>query len=399
MATIPQAVFSVSEFIEYVNVALKREGGYAVRGEIANVKASPSGHVYFDLKDADSGKHVLQCWVWKFRLPKYRHLIENGLEVELRGEAKLWEGGKFSFIAESVVPVGEGALKKAFEELKKRLAEKGYFDVDRKRAIPKFVRVIGVVTSTHGAVIEDFRKNLGKHGFKVLVADARVEGDEAEGSIIRALEAFNRLAKPPEVIALIRGGGSLESLKAFNSEAVAEAIVASKVPVVTGIGHETDETIAGFVSDRDFSTPTAVAKFLCEEYDRLFEFVKRLGERLEVAYASLIFELRHGILSRGNYLIGAAGRVFAAFAAVEEKLSVAGNLYARTLSEMRAKVDSFDSALGFLNPEGILEKGYALVYNENSSIVRAAADVAPGDRLSIRLRKGSVKTRVEGTEA
>jgi exodeoxyribonuclease VII large subunit len=376
----PRPVFSVSEFIEFINLAFKKAQAFRVRGEIANVKMSPSGHAYFDLKDSDTGKHLIQCWVWKFRLAKYKHLLENGFEVMLTGEPKLWEGGKFSFIADAVEPIGEGALRKAFEELKKTLSAKGYFSPERKRGIPEFVKNIGLVTSLHGAVIEDFRRNLGAHGFRVFVADARVEGDEAESSLISALQNLNLRVPDLDVIVLIRGGGSFESFAAFNSEVLAEAIVASRTPVITGIGHETDETIAGMVSDRDFSTPTAVAKFLSEAYQELLTRVDRLAARGEGAYDAILSDLRARIREKGNYLSLGVSRVFEAFSRVVERLSRAGDFYSRTAQAFLQTIEATGKSLEFLNPEGILEKGYALVYNEKSSVVREAKDVGIGEK-------------------
>jgi exodeoxyribonuclease VII large subunit len=394
----PRPVFSVSEFIEFINLAFKKAQAFRVRGEIANVKMSPSGHAYFDLKDSDTGKHLIQCWVWKFRLAKYKHLLENGFEVMLTGEPKLWEGGKFSFIADAVEPIGEGALRKAFEELKKTLSAKGYFSPERKRGIPEFVKNIGLVTSLHGAVIEDFRRNLGAHGFRVFVADARVEGDEAESSLISALQNLNLRVPDLDVIVLIRGGGSFESFAAFNSEVLAEAIVASRTPVITGIGHETDETIAGMVSDRDFSTPTAVAKFLSEAYQELLTRVDRLAARGEGAYDAILSDLRARIREKGNYLSLGVSRVFEAFSRVVERLSRAGDFYSRTAQAFLQTIEATGKSLEFLNPEGILEKGYALVYNEKSSVVREAKDVGIGEKISIRVRKGKIHSRVEEIE-
>lgn len=394
----PRPVFSVSEFIEFINLAFKKAQAFRVRGEIANVKMSPSGHAYFDLKDSDTGKHLIQCWVWKFRLAKFKHLLENGFEVMLTGEPKLWEGGKFSFIADAVEPIGEGALRKAFEELKKTLSAKGYFSPERKRSIPEFVKKIGLITSLHGAVIEDFRRNLGAYGFRVSVMDARVEGDEAELTLISAFKNLNLRVPDLDVIVLIRGGGSFESFAAFNSEGLAEAIVASRIPVITGIGHETDETIAGMVSDRDFSTPTAVAKFLSEAYQELLIRVEHSATRGERAYDAILSDLRAQIREKGNYLSLGVSRVFEAFSRVVERLSHAGDFYSRTAHSFLQTIEATGKILEFLNPEGILEKGYALVYNEKSSVVREAKDVGVGEKISIRVRRGKIRSRVEGIE-
>lgn len=392
----PEPIFSVSEFIEYVNLTFKAKV-FRVRGEIANVKISPGGHAYFDLKDSETGKHMLQCWVWKFRVPKFRHLLENGLEVIVAGEAKLWEGGRFAFIGESVDPVGEGALKKAFEELKKTLAAKGYFAPERKRPIPPFVRTVGIVTSLHGAVIEDFRKNIGKHGFRIFVADARVEGDDAEESVASAIRGLNLMVPDLDVIAVIRGGGSFESLKAFNSEIVAEAIISSRVPVITGIGHEPDETIAGLVSDRDCSTPTAVAEFLNRGYVELWQTVLSKGNRMESLMDSLIAEKAGDIRTRALAISGVFRRVFDKFHEYESRVISAGTRFSDGFRLIRAKIDGAELHLQNLNPQNVLERGYAVV-SKGGSAVTDAGKLSVGEGISVRFAKGRVESRVEKIE-
>lgn len=394
--TSPQPVFSVSEFIEYINLTFQGKV-FRVRGEIANIKISPSGHAYFDLKDSESGKHLLQCWVWKFRLPKYRHLLENGFEVIVAGEVKLWEGGKFAFIGESIEPVGEGALRKAFEELKKTLAKKGYFDEARKRPIPEFVRTIGLVTSLHGAVIEDFKRNIGKHGFRVFVADARVEGDDAEKSICEAIRALNLSAQSIDVLVLIRGGGSFESLKAFNSELVAEALIASRVPVVTGIGHEPDETIAGLVSDKDCSTPTAVAEFLNRGYDRLWQTTLAKANRLESSVAALFSENTRNIHARVAAMTGVFRRVFDKFHEYENRVLQTGVRFADQIRFLNTKLENAELHLKNLNPQNVLARGYALV-SLPQGVVKDASVLHPGDKISVRFAKGRVESKVEKVE-
>lgn len=390
-------IFSVSEFIEYINITFKGRI-FRVRGEIANAKISPSGHAYFDLKDSETGKHLLQCWVWKFRLPKFRHLLENGFEVIVSGEAKLWEGGKFSFIGESIEPIGEGALRKAFEELKKTLAKKGYFEESRKRPIPEFVRTIGLITSTHGAVIEDFKRNIGKHGFTIVIADARVEGDEAEGSIVEALRVLNLEGKNLDVIVLIRGGGSFESFKAFNSEVVAEAIIASRVPVLTGIGHEPDETIAGLVSDMDCSTPTAVAEFLNRGYDRLWQTVVLKSNRLEASLDTLFSENARNIRTRIDAMTGVFRRVFDKFHEYENRVTSAGIRFIDQFHFLHTKLETAELHLKNLNPQNVLERGYAVVSTTQKGAVKDANALRVGDEISVRFAKGRVESKVEKIE-
>src|SRR3989338_1759006 len=215
--------YSVGEFLEFINNVLGGIGPVKVRGEI--LKASiHGGNAYGTLKDMERDSCALDFFIGRWDLPRVEHLLEAGLEVELIGPPNIYKNGRFRIIVKNIEPVGEGALKKAFEALKKKLEEKGYFDPARKRPVPDFVKTIGLITSETGDAINDFRKNIGEYGLRIFLYDVRVEGDYAENSIVGAFRWLNANRPDLDVLVLIRGGGGLENLKAFKSERGAGAI-------------------------------------------------------------------------------------------------------------------------------------------------------------------------------
>lgn len=430
-------VWSVAEFHWMVNDTLKRMGTVRVRGEISRPQVRE--YAFFDLKDATGADFVANCYMGRFQLPSYSHLLEDGLEVIIEGTVSLYKSGAFRIVVSRVEPVGEGALRRAFEALKKKLAEKGYFDAARKRSLPAYIKNIGLITSETGDAIHDFKRNVGEYGFKIHFFDSRVEGDYAEDSLVSAVRWMNVHRPDLDVLVLIRGGGSLESLKAYNSERLAEAIAASRIPVVTGIGHERDESIADYVADRRFSTPTAVAAFFRSGREALLDGLTRSSERLVLAYGGILeetddtvassmgelFQSAFGLFENWQARLAAAasglqhglGKIFSGFREIEVRLLQ--SLSARTLSlqglrhrtellfnrsanimdqmvkASLSRLDIASAALAPLNPEAILERGYGIVSAESGRVLKDAADLSVGDRLRIRLRKGGAVSRVE----
>lgn len=291
----PDAVFTIAEFLELLNRMLKPLM-VTVEGEITSLKIR-NGHVYFTLSDQREQAR-LDCVLWKFRHQSLDFKLEEGRQVQVIGNPNIYEPfGKLSFIATKISPAGEGALRQAVEKRKKRLQEAGFFEPDRKRPLPVYPRRIGLITSARGAAIEDFKKHLGNFGYEVMHYDVMVEGLRSIASIERAFAWFNQHSQEVEAIVLTRGGGSLESLQAFNSEEVAQAIFASKVPVLSAVGHEDDVTIADLVADVRGSTPTDAGKILSagwREASTLLQHWSRLMiSAWERQILSLAQDLRH----------------------------------------------------------------------------------------------------------
>lgn len=258
------------------------EGAYPdlwVRGEISNLRAAPSGHLYFTLKD---GEAQLPAVLFRRQAQLLRFRPEDGLEVLLRGRVSVYEQrGQMQLIGEYLEPVGAGSLQLAFEQLKRKLDAEGLFAMDRKRPLPAYPHCVGIVTSPSGAVIRDFLNvaNRRHAALDVLLYPAVVQGDAAAAEIAAGIAYFNR-ARNVDVIVIARGGGSLEDLAPFNSELVARAIAASTLPVVSAVGHETDFTIADFVADLRAPTPSAAAELITAAQHRIEEHVEALQQRL-----------------------------------------------------------------------------------------------------------------------
>jgi len=261
-----EKVFTVSEFIDSINNLIRKK--VIIQGEIGEKIDRYPRFSFFKLLDKNK-EATLPCFVWQSKLEELGVMLKAGIEIKVEGYPVVRpKNGGFNFQVERIGLVGEGALKKAFELLKKKLKEDGFFDMDKKKPIPEFSQKIGVITSKYGkGALPDFKKHLKNFGFEIYFYDIRVEGMTAINDIVEAIQWFNQSGLETDVLVLIRGGGSWESLQAFNSEPVAKAIFASKIPIICGVGHESDETIASCVADVRASTPSIAAKILSEPWE------------------------------------------------------------------------------------------------------------------------------------
>jgi exodeoxyribonuclease VII large subunit len=300
-APAPAASGRSASLVAQVRELVEQEyGDVWVEGEISNFRPAPSGHVYFTLKDADAQLPIVlfrrQAMLLRFR-------PEDGLHVLVRGRVSVYEQrGQMQLVAETMEPVGAGSLQLAFEQLKERLKAEGLFDAARKRPLPAFPRTVGIVTSPTGAVIRDFLNIVARRhsGLNVLVVPVSVQGDQAPAEIEAAIAQLNAPAPAirPTVIVLARGGGSLEDLAAFNSERVARAIAASRLPVVSAIGHETDFTIADFAADLRAPTPSAAAELITEAQHKIAEHLANQSHRLDRAVRFQLLQSRQRLTRR-----------------------------------------------------------------------------------------------------
>ncbi len=250
-----------TQFLAIINDTLRYNyEAVMIEGEVASFKVNQGKWVFFDLKDEETN---IPCFmpVWSLRVP-----LEDGMKVVVKGEPKVTKWGKFSVTVAAVKPVGEGSLKRAYEILKKKLSDEGLFDVNKKRKLPENLARLGVISSTQAAGYADFIKIMNARwgGIKISVAHTQVQGAEAPDQIIRALQYFNERGEV-EAIAILRGGGSADDLSAFNDEKLVRAIAASKIPVITGIGHEVDESLADLAADVRASTPSNAAEILSKD--------------------------------------------------------------------------------------------------------------------------------------
>src|SRR5664279_3852289 len=280
-ATIELAL-TVSEFIKALNACL-RPIEAIVQGEVTQIKERGAA-VYFTLSDKHE-KATLNCVVWQNRLKSRGITLKEGMEVKISGYAEVYAPfGRLSLMAEYIIPIGDGALKLAYERLKKDLEQAGYFAIERKRVLPPYVQKIGLITSEKGEAIRDFQKHIGHHSYKIYFKDVRVEGIKAVESIVDAIKWFNENTNGVEVLVITRGGGSLEALQAFNTLEVAKAIFSSKIPVMTAIGHENDFTIADFVADVRASVPTHAGKILGDPWEAAGEKIDTVEQNIVSLY-------------------------------------------------------------------------------------------------------------------
>lgn len=290
---------SVADYLAKLNKILITQRG-RIQGEVSSLK--PSGKaLYFTIKDkSDSAQ--LDCMIWLNVYQVNGIELKVGDEIIVTGFPEIYAPyGRFSFKVNTIEYEGEGKLKQEYEKLKSTLKQEGLFEVDRKRTLPLLPTKIGVITSMQGAVIKDFTTNIGRHGFKILAVDSRVEGKDAIHELLAALNTMS--TQDIEVLTIIRGGGSWESLQAFNTESVIRAISDFKVPVITGIGHDSDITLSQLVADYGASTPTAVAEVLNEPWKGLQESLKLSVSKLMNAYKSAIYSKRNTLQTEtGNIM-------------------------------------------------------------------------------------------------
>jgi len=390
--------WSVSDLNRYVKQALEtdyRLQGVRVTGEISGFKVYPSGHWYFTLKDAHA---QISCVLWRARADRQRYRPREGDAVEAHGNITLYETrGQYQLDVAWLQLGGEGALYADFARLKAQLEAEGLFDPARKRPLPARPRLIGLVTSPAGAALRDMLNILQRRWplAEVLLSPAQVQGSEAPAQIVAALQALESFA--PEVIIVGRGGGAMEDLWAFNDERVARAIAAAPVPVVSGVGHETDFTIADFVADVRAPTPSAAAELVSRiSVADLRAAVDSLSEQLQaslehdlqmrqLALAHLSAELKG--LSPGMQLAQARQRVehlqMRAFTALRHRLALEAE-----------RTQRLTQALNAINPLAVLERGYAVVTKANGQLVRRIAEVKAPEVLQVRVHDGAFKTQV-----
>ena len=436
-------VQTVRELTRRIEGQLSGLGRVSVEGEISRITRAASGHLYFDLKDLDA---KLACTIWKSQVASAaRFELREGLQVVAHGKLDVYAPrGTYSLNVQRLEPAGIGALLAELERRKQELKQRGWFD--RKRPIPAFPRRIGVATSRDGAAFQDFlrTRTLRWPLYPVLLAHTPVQGAGAAAEIARALGRLDQAGV--DVIVLCRGGGSLEDLWAFNEPAVAEALWNSRTPVVCGVGHETDVTLADLVADRRAHTPTDAAQVVIPERAALVEelltardhlaravdlALEERGQRLSRAAGSRVLRdprtlvgMRRERLGRLSSSLGARAarrlsqgeqRVFAATRALE-RASPAARLAAaaarlqslrvalagaavRLLERRQASTVRAAAQLEALSPLGILARGYSITSRADGGVLLDAAAAAPGEVLSTRLRTGSLISRVEGPAA
>ena len=451
-------VFSVTELTARVRRALEKELGRVwVTGEVSNLRAQSSGHIYFTIKD---GGAQLQCVLFRGEAVAHRELLQDGQRVVLEGDVTVYEPrGQYQLRVLAVELQGVGALQLAFERLKHKLQAEGLFAPERKRSLPKYPRRIGLVTSPTGAAIRDVLHVIQRRhpGLEIILAPCRVQGEGAGAEVARALRLLNewsaveapgpepaeRSGQKLDLILVTRGGGSLEDLWAFNEEAVARAIFESKVPVVSAVGHEIDFTISDFVADVRAATPSAAAEIITEGVMASRRFVaeapaylsRLVRERLALAGEDLrqladrlarvhprrelqqqmqyLDDLQRSLLRCGRQ--GWRERQLVWHTLRQRLLRLKPSLILRQrrqqVQELQRRLAEFgrqavrtsghavltlEARLRLLSPENVLARGYSITLDAGSGrVVRGATEVRPGQRLKTRLQNGEIRSVVE----
>jgi exodeoxyribonuclease VII large subunit len=367
-----------------------------VRGELSNVTYHGSGHVYFGMKDETA---CLRCVMFRNEARALPFALEAGMQILAHGHLAIYERrGEYQLIADDAQPDGIGALYLAFEQLKTRLEAEGLFAPERKRPIPVFPRRVAVITSPTGAAIHDICTIIRRRcpATAVIVVPAIVQGDDAPESLCQAIAAANDGAMA-DVLIVARGGGSLEDLWAFNAESVARAIAASRLPVISAVGHETDVTIADFAADLRAPTPSAAAELIAPDFSEMQRRAAQAEERLVQALRYRLDRARdelHALLARPPFARPFEGvhRRRQELDDVEDRLRAVS---AHTLERERLRLAGLAGRLQALSPLSVLARGYAVVTRHPAGeVIRSPAGVGPGDAIRVQTRGGAFDARV-----
>jgi exodeoxyribonuclease VII large subunit len=393
-------IWTVSQLTQYIKEVLELDPelqDVQVRGEISNLSRASSGHLYFTLKDAGAS---IGCVMWRTAASALTWQPEHGAAAVARGRISVYPvRGSYQLYVDELYPAGLGDLHARFEQLRERLRAEGLFDEARKQPLPAFPRVVGLVTSPQAAALRDVLQVLRRRYplVRVLLAPSMVQGEAAPPQIVAALQALDTRDEV-DLILLVRGGGSLEELWAFNDERVARAIVACVHPVVSGVGHETDFTIADFVADLRAPTPSAAAELAVPDQAELRARVEGWADQLAGGLVRRLGRLRQALEGQQRALqrLSPQARVDTLRQQVDDLTGRASRALAHRLEMRRSGLAGLQARLAALSPQATLERGYAIVRRrETGELVRRVAQVGGGDALSVRVEDGEFGAVVE----
>lgn len=392
-------IYTVSEVTRIVKGLFRQEPEFAnlqIQGEVSNFRQYPSGHCYFNLKD---GKTLLKAVMFAGAARRLKQLPKNGDQVLGVGRIDLYErDGVYQFYVDMMMPLGAGNLMIAYEQLKEKLAGEGLFDESRKKPLPAYPKVVGIVTSPAGAAVRDIINVAGRRdpSVKLRLYPVKVQGTEAPVEIVQGIQFLNR-HRLADILIVGRGGGSMEDLWAFNDERVVRAIAASEIPVISAVGHEIDFTLSDFAADLRAPTPSAAAELAVPERSGDRESLAKLVRRLERTMESRLQDSSRAleklqeewVFTHPERLWENAGQTLDS---LSQKLEQAGS---RRLEERQQKLDLLAAKLGALDPFAVLQRGYTITENEQGQAVRQLSDLRPGDTLMTHFAQGVVASRVE----
>ncbi len=370
--TLEKSTFSVSAYLDILNTLLS-SCKTKVAGEVSELKKASSGHVYFSLKDKKDGS-VLNCVIWSSVYKFCGVELKEGIEIKAFGFADIYkQTGRITFKCSSIELMGEGELKKQYEELKKKLEKQGLFDESRKKDIPQFPCNIGVITSKEGAVINDFLNNLGQYGFKIKLVDSRVEGIEAVKDLLRALKTIK--GEKLDCLVIMRGGGSLESFLAFNNEILIKEASKLEVPLIVAIGHDKDVPLLALAADKMVSTPTAAANLLNQSWQGLEWEIK---EKETIIFSFL-------------------GSFFDSIKLLEYKIKEAlPKIIEARINNLKLILSNSESVININDPERNLALGYSIA-RKSGKIIKSIKEIKKDDLINLEIADGIINTKTNET--
>lgn len=398
MQDVTPEVYSVAQLNNYVKSLMDYDltlKALFLVGEISNFKAHSSGHMYMTLKD---DKSSIKAVMFRGNASKLKFMPSDGMKIIAFGSVSVFErDGAYQFYIENMQPDGVGSLSIAFEQLKEKLQKEGLFDTSAKKPLPKYPKTVGVVTSPTGAAFQDICNVLGRRWpmARIVISPALVQGETAPRSIVEAIEDLDSSGEA-DVIIVARGGGSIEDLWCFNDERVARAIFDAKTPIISGVGHETDFTIADFVADMRAPTPSAAAEIVVPDVLAERDHIMQLTMRSQKLMLNRISTLRTSLnlLTSRNVMQGPV-------ALINERRLLLDNFVDRMNAAASAKVSGdrsnfvvLASKLDAFSPLKVLSRGYSITEGDNG-VINSVKDVNPGDKISIRLNDGTIRAEVE----
>ncbi|MES3004766.1 MAG: exodeoxyribonuclease VII large subunit [Patescibacteria group bacterium] len=409
-----QEILTVSKYLDTVNAGLKA-ARTRILGEISGIQEYPGrSYMYYSVKDKEDGS-TIKCFMWKNDYKISGVTLLEGVEVILTAYPAIYKpNGSLSLQVEHIEMVGEGALQMAYEKLKKKLSDEGLFSIDRKRKLPEYPNKIGVITSKSGAVIHDFLSNIGKFGYEVQFVDSKVEGLDAIKDLLLAVNTLKKV--DIDVLVIMRGGGSLESFQAFNNEMLVRAVADFPVPVITGIGHDKDAPLVSMVSDKNVSTPTAVANILNKSWAEALGTVNFAEERIFSEFSRVLRDKQFLVENAKVEIQESFNSIFETFRKSDEAMArgiskidfvLAEVLkgverskrdlekgFAGLVSRAEEKLSQHSRSITQLSPERQLKRGYSIVKVGNK-VLRSVKDVDKGDSLEVTVSDGIIKGTVK----
>lgn len=387
-------VFSVKEINRLVRELLEQSfPSFWISGEISNFISASSGHWYFSLKDDEA---QVRCTMFKNKNMAADWVPKNGEKIEAKCFIGLYEArGEYQLNIEVIRHAGAGLLSEAFNQLKEKLLKEGLFEPTRKKPIPQFPQSIGVITSPTGAAIEDILITLKRRSphIPIFIYPSLVQGKEAPSAIVKAIETANTRMEC-DVLILARGGGSIEDLWAFNEEIVARAIIASKIPTITGVGHETDTTIADFVSDLRAATPTGAAELVTSHTIELIKTMQAYKNQLNKMMASVIRELIQKVDYLEKRLISPRQQIQRQKEQIHQYIQRINQSMKNAMIQYRLNIDKLKLNLDHLSPHAVLSRGYSIITNVDGQIVNNINQLKLDDKIHIQLNHGQADANI-----